>query len=85
MHGIQLPHLLMCSHVIHICVPLAKYRQVQVKVRYSCPCPCYEGIYGGRGTAPLILMLVIGGGEWSTTCPGHFTSRAEPLHLMPVI
>jgi hypothetical protein len=49
----------------------------KVQVKFVC------GVNGC--TAPLILKLLVGG-EWSATCPGHFTTgeithdihRAEP-------
>jgi len=47
-----------------------------VEVGKSCPCPCLEGIWGGRGggVTPLIFHLSIGG-RWVV----NFTPR--PLYL----
>jgi hypothetical protein len=40
---------------------------------------CYEGIWGSRGIAPLILHLETDGGEWSASCHGHLTPGKQPL------
>jgi hypothetical protein len=34
----------------------------------------YEDIWGSGGIAPPFLTLALDGGEWSSLCPGHFTS-----------
>jgi hypothetical protein len=43
---------------------------------------CYEDMWGSGGIAPTCLTLVLDGGEWSASCPGHFIpgERGPGIH-----
>jgi hypothetical protein len=40
---------------------------------------CHEDILGSVGITPPFLSSVVVGGEWSASCPGHFTPREISL------
>ena len=40
---------------------------------------CHEDIQWNGGTAPYILTLVQGGGDWSSSDPGHFIAFGKSL------
>jgi hypothetical protein len=41
---------------------------------------CHEDIQWSGGTAPYILTLAQGGGDWSSSDPSHFTAFRKSLN-----
>jgi hypothetical protein len=39
--------------------------------------PWNEDVWGRWGVDPQLLTSAVGGGEWSASCPGHFTPRKK--------
>jgi hypothetical protein len=65
---------------------LVKLKNVEVKVALGLvkERPHDECVWGSGGLALQFLTLAVDGGEWSASCPCHFTSQEGsflyPLH-----
>lgn len=55
--------------------------QLEIKKCEVAPVHATKAYRGSRGIAPLLTSALCGG-EWSATCPGHFTPRKEPWYLL---
>jgi hypothetical protein len=56
---------------------LYKYRKTPLQVKFF-PAHTKKAYRGTTGIAPLILISVLDGGEWSKSFPGYFTLGKNP-------